>query len=84
MGIWYLRKKISFNYFFNINLVNKCKEYGKNGNAFFLQNLPLKYMPKLFSNLLWKKSYIKKFKRGENNLWKTKRINKEDFNRIFN
>ena len=37
MKIWYLRKKISFNYFFNINLVNKCKEYGKNGNAFFCE-----------------------------------------------
>ena len=37
MKIWYLRKKISFNYFFNINLVNKCKEYEKNGNAFFCE-----------------------------------------------
>ena len=30
-----MKKKISFNYFFNINLVNKCKEYGKNDNVFF-------------------------------------------------
>ena len=35
MEIRHLRKKISFNYFFNINLLNKCKEYEKNDNVFF-------------------------------------------------
>ena len=54
MEIRHLRKKISFNYFFNINLLNKCKEYEKNDNVFF-SKLAIKIYAKIVFKFAMKK-----------------------------
>ena len=61
-----MRKKISFNYFLNINLVNKCKEYGKNGNAFFCKTCHKNICQNCFQICYEKNHTLKNLKEEKN------------------